>query len=126
MEKRFPEAEIVGVQACDDNKFQAYDIVRTVLGNDPRIDMIYVVGEGITGVCAAINEYSSRKIKVVCFDDVPHTIKLFNEGKVHATICQQPFQQGYRAIQACYSAVAGSDVRKEIILDQVIKIRECF
>ena len=126
IEKRFPKAEIAGVQACDDNKFQAYNIVRTVLEEDSRIDMIYVVGEGITGVCAAINEYSSRNIKVVCFDDVPHTVKLFNEGKVHATICQQPFQQGYRAIQACYSAVVGSDVKEEIILDQVIKIRECF
>jgi len=126
IEKRYPEADIAGIQACDDNKFQAYDIVRTVLEKDPEIDMIYVVGEGITGVCAAIEEYASRRIKVVCFDDVPHTIKLFNEGKVHATICQQPFQQGYRAIQACYNDIMGTEVREEILLDQIIKIRECF
>ena len=126
IQTRFPEVRLVATVVCNDDNFAAYDLVRQKLQDYPEIDMVYIVGEGITGVCAAISEFTFHQIDVICFDDVPHTKELFEEGKISATICQQPHQQGYLVVQQCYNRFIGSAPRENAVieLENQIKIRE--
>ncbi len=128
IQSRFPEVRLVATVVCNDDNFAAYDLVRQKLQDHPDIDMVYIVGEGITGVCAAISEFTLHQIDVICFDDVPHTKELFEEGKISATICQQPYQQGYLVVQQCYNRFIGSASRENAVieLENQIKIRESF
>lgn len=128
IQSRFPEVRLVATVVCNDDNFAAYDLVRQKLQDHPDIDMVYIVGEGITGVCAAISEFTLHQIDVICFDDVPHTKELFEEGKISATICQQPYRQGYLVVQQCYNRFIGSVSRENAVieLENQIKIRESF
>lgn len=123
--QRFPELRIVDTLECNDNSFTAYDLTIEALKMNEEIDMIYVVGGGIKGVCEAISRYQNREIEVICFDDIPCIKKLMQEGKISATICQQPYKQGYEAIQQMFHIFAGLNNNEELILmESIIKIRE--
>lgn len=128
IERRFPQVCIIATVVSNDDNFVAYDLVREKLRENPQIDMIYIVGEGITGVCAAVSEFTLHPIDVVCFDDVPHTRELFEAGKISATICQQPYQQGYNTIQQCYNRFIGGSPKGQdvILLESIIKVKESF
>lgn len=125
---RYKRVNVADVVVCHENDYRAYDLVRERLKEDSGIDMVYIVGEGICGTCQAISEFEDRRIDVVCYDDVAHTKELFYEGKISATICQQPYQQGYHAVQQCLNwFIEASDQMKEkVLLENVIKIRESF
>lgn len=126
IQSRFPGVEVCAKVVCHDDHFLAYDVTRRSLYDKPEIDMIYIVGEGITGVCAAVKEFKNRQIDIVCFDDVPHTKRLIAEGRISATICQQPFQQGYNAVQQCYYHFLGinSGDSDKVLMDNIVKIWE--
>lgn len=128
IERRFPGITIVATVVSNDDNFLAYDLVREKFRENPQIDMVYIVGEGITGVCAALSEFDLHDVDVVCYDDVPHTRELFEAGKISATICQQPYQQGYNAIQQCYYRFIGSGLQNQdvILLENIIKVKESF
>ena len=125
---RYPGIHVVDVVVCNENDYRAYDLVREKLKNNIHVDMVYIVGEGICGTCQAISEFQRKRIDVVCYDDVAHTKELFYEGKISATICQQPYQQGYHAVQQCFNwFIEASDQMKDtVLLENVIKIRESF
>lgn len=126
LEERKTNIRIVSTVICNDNNFEAYDLVRGQLREHPEIDVVYVVGEGITGTCAAISEFHLHPVRVVCFDDVPHTRDLFREGKISATICQQPYQQGYSVMQQCFNRFIGTVGKDQtnVLFENIIKIRE--
>jgi len=128
IEKRFPDVNIVDTVVCNDNNFTAYDLVREKLRRNPQIDMVDIVGEGITGVCEALAEFPLHHVHVVCFDDVPHTRELFETGKISATICQQPYQQGFSTIQQCYDRFISESrsTQDVILLENIIKLKESF
>lgn len=99
------------IENNDDNK-RAYESMKKVLMNDSNIDFVCITAGGVTGTLKAIEE-SQRKIKVCSFDDIQATRKAMQNGKILATICQQPFEQGYNAIKSIFDiVVAKSEVPK--------------
>lgn len=126
--ERFPEVRVASTVVCNDNDYTAYDLVREELRSDSEIDLIYIVGEGICGACNAIAEFQDRRIDVVCYDEVPHTRDLFEEGKISATICQQAYQQGNSVIHQCFNWFIGASdqMQDTVLLENIIKIRESF
>lgn len=105
IQSRFPEVRLVATVVCNDDNFAAYDLVRQKLQDHPDIDMVYIVGEGITGVCAAISEFTLHQIDVICFDDVPHTKELFEEGRSARPSVSSRISRG---ILWCSSAITAS------------------
>ena len=65
-------------------------------------------------------------MRVLAFDDVPETVAMMRSGLVKAVVCQQPFQQGYRAVRAAFDAFLAGSVRarEDIIMENQIKILE--
>ena len=123
---RFPGIQVVDTLECNDNNFLAYDLVSQSLKDRPEIDALYIKAEGIKGACEAVSKYPERKIRIICFDDVPHVKRLINEGRISATICQQPFQQGLETVQKLFRFFVDNDnvAQKSILMENVIKIQE--
>lgn len=124
--RRFPKLHVADTLECNDNNFNAYDLVSGALSRHPEIDAVYITAGGIKGACQAISKFPDRKITVVCFDDVPHIRELIAQGKIHATICQQPFRQGYEVVNYFFKYFADTDLSgiKTILMENIIKIRE--
>jgi ABC-type sugar transport system, periplasmic component len=53
----------------------------------------------IEGVCKAVGEFAKTKIDIITLDLNSETVKGLNNGQITASICQDPFSQGYYTVK---------------------------
>lgn len=118
---------IVQIIEAGDDAEVAYRKTAEALKNNSGINGVYITSGGTEGVCRAICEAGlSGKIPVVSFDDIPTTRRYLRSGVITATICQEPFQQGYRSVKMLADYLMSGTAPKNDLnfTDTVIKIRE--
>ena len=79
------------------------------------------------GGCRAVLSMGlSEQIKIFTYDNVPATAELIRQGVITATICQQPFLQGFRPVELLSRyLLEGIAPEKELqYVDIDIRIRE--
>lgn len=127
MKRRFQNFRIVCFEETNDDEIQAFDTTKRLLAQHPQIDAIFVVAGGVYGVCRAVLSLELQdKISIVCFDSVPTTVEMMEKGVIKATICQQPYTQGYKSVRLAFDyLVSGNPPEKEqFIVKNEIKILE--
>ncbi|HHX81066.1 MAG TPA: substrate-binding domain-containing protein [Acholeplasmataceae bacterium] len=80
-----------------DDDEQSYLLTKDIILSN-GYDLIYYAAAGISGGLKAIAETGS-KIKVITVDETKAVRKALAEGKILATITQQPYKQGSRSLQ---------------------------
>ncbi len=119
-----------GFLICQDDDGLSYRMTRKHLLSLPREkapNCIFVAGAGVGGVCRAAEEWgpSSQEPLVLPFDDIPATREYIRKGRIPATICQEPFEQGYRSVKLLFDyLVGGIRPPEQYITRTVIKLRE--
>ncbi len=125
--RKFAGFEIVDVAETNDDEIVAYDVTRLMLEQHSDINALYVVAGGVYGVCRAVlSMRMKKKVKIICFDKTPTTVEMMKKGVIAATICQQPYTQGYRSVRIAFDyLVSGIKPQKEeYIVKTEIKILE--
>lgn len=108
----------------NDDELNSYTKVKQKLSQSPSINFICITAGGAKGALQAVVE-SNRPIKTITFDDTKEIKNLILSGKVLATIAQQPFDQGYNAIQIIFNHIVDKTVvEKYNYTDLNIKIKE--
>ncbi len=117
--------EMVEIFETQDNDAYGYDITKKHLQQHTDINCIYIVAAGVAGVCRAVKE-SPDDILIISFDDIAATRALLTEGTIAFTICQEPFQQGYKAIQLLFNYFMENKAHApaDYFTETVIKIAE--
>ena len=120
-----PEVEIVDRDSARDDPEHAYRATRAMLARNPGMDALFVVAAGVYDVCRAVED-EGRKIRVVAYDDVPSTREMMRRGIVRAVVCQQPVEQGYRAVRAAFDMILSGEMLEDarVIMENQIKITE--
>ncbi|RPF43243.1 LacI family transcriptional regulator [Hydrogenoanaerobacterium saccharovorans] len=122
-----PEIDIVDIVECLDDDQIACEQTQHALQSHPEIDSIYITAAGVAGVCRAVKEAGlANKVKIVCFDDPPSTRALVQEEIIQATICQQPYEQGYKPIKILMDYLINGITPKndKYFTNNIIKIKE--
>ncbi|WP_159436119.1 LacI family DNA-binding transcriptional regulator [Anaerosalibacter sp. Marseille-P3206] len=102
-ELRYPDINIVAISETNDSDKCGYIETIDILKKHD-INSIVIVAAGVGGVCKAVKDMELEdKITIVSFDAVPITREMLKEGIIKATICQQPFTQGYKSIELAYN-----------------------
>lgn len=112
--------------ALDDPE-QAYHATCRMLETHPEIDAMFVVAAGVYDVCRAIIDCGrEHHLRVVAYDDVPTTREMMRRGLVRAVVCQQPFEQGYRAVREAFDMLLSGQMleNRMLIMENQIKIAE--
>lgn len=112
--------------ALDDPE-QAYRAACRMLHARPEIDAMFVVAAGVYDVCRAIIDCGrEHSIRVVAYDDVPSTREMMRRGLVRAVVCQQPFEQGCRAVHEAFDMLLSGQMQENrmLIMENQIKIAE--
>lgn len=112
--------------ALDDPQ-QAYRATCAMLRKYPEIDAMFVVAAGVYDVCRAIIDSGrEHSIRVVAYDDVPSTREMMKRGLVRAVVCQQPFEQGSRAVHEAFDMLLSGQMHEDrmLIMENQIKIAE--
>lgn len=114
----YENISIVDVIENNDDNDRAYIAMKEVLQKNEDIDFVCITAGGVSGTLKAIKE-SKRKIKVCSFDDTQTTRKAIQNGEILATICQQPFEQGYNAVKSIFEAVVAKTAVPEYQYSQL-------
>ena len=121
----YPNIQIAEIRENHDDEFESYAITKQILENYPKIDALFFTAAGVWGGCKAVIE-SRRKVKVVTFDEVPTTLQMLKDGVISVTIGQQPFRQGFKALDVLFEHLTSGEVPEEsdCIIDLTMKIKE--
>ncbi|MGO9409577.1 MAG: LacI family DNA-binding transcriptional regulator [Spirochaetia bacterium] len=120
--ERYPQIVMEAVYEHHDDDEEACRLIGTHLSRTRQLDGVYLTsGVGPGGVVRALAEAGlERKVRIVCFDFFPETIRLLKDGLVHAALGQDPFAQGYQTAKILYDYIidgkepASSFVRTKI------------
>nr|WP_319488773.1 LacI family DNA-binding transcriptional regulator [uncultured Caproiciproducens sp.] len=121
------EISIVDVVESQDDDETAYLLTKESLNQYHSINSIYITAGGVAGVCRAVEELQlSKKLHIVSFDDIPVIRKAVLNGTIDATICQEPFEQGYQAIKLMFNYFIEGVVPENgfVYTNNVIKIKQ--
>ena len=118
---------ICEVYESRDDDETAYAKTLAALKQYPQVNCLYMTAAGVAGACRAVKEMNLQgKLTVLTFDDVPTTKEMVLQNVITATICTEPFHQGYDAINLLFEYFVNGRApkRSHYFTDTVIKIKE--
>lgn len=125
--ERLPGLIVEDLDETGDDDIRAYAAASRMLRNHPDLDGLILVAAGSYGVCRAVLELPERdRPRIVSMDCVPTTVEMLKRGVIQATVCQQPFTQGYQAVQQAFRYLVQGEIPSEerIFMETEIRIRE--
>ncbi len=108
------EIEVVAKQPADFDRTKGLSVMENMLQAQPEINAVFAHNDEMAlGALKAI-EASKREIMVVGFDATDDAVKAVNEGKMAATVAQQPEKIGSLGIENADKVLKGEKVDKFI------------
>ena len=88
----------------NDDETESYDLTTALLNNHPEVNALYFTAGGVYGGCRAVTDARRHTdMTVITYDMVNTTREYIEKGLIAATICQQPFLQGYRPLEILFA-----------------------
>ena len=124
--KKMPDSVVSDVDESLDERDVAYRAASRMLEAHPEINTLYFAAAGAVGGMQAAVDLGIKGLTVISCDDTDEIRRLMQQGLIHATICQEPFRQGYRAMQILFDAVVNntSPAEEFCYMDHIIRIKE--
>jgi len=112
--QKFPGIKIVASQTADFDRSKGLTVMENILQAQKRIDAVFAQNDEMAlGAVQAIEGAKRQQAMfVVGFDAIADALKAVNEGRMAATIAQQPKVMGRLAVEAAASRLKGGKVAK--------------
>jgi len=102
----YPALTIVNTIEDKDNDELSYKLVKEAINADKSLNCFYFAAAGVDGGVKAIMEDARCDDFVIITNDTSQKrIELLKAGVIDATICQQPYEQGYMCIKELFSHI---------------------
>ncbi|BCJ92918.1 LacI family transcriptional regulator [Anaerocolumna cellulosilytica] len=127
LERKYMDFYVADIIETNDDDQQGYTQTLKMLENHPEINALYIVAAGAVGVCKAVTELGKEMaIDIVACDTTPAVKELIQQGLIKATICQQPYVQGYQSLTLAVEFLIHGAIPKQeyYIINSEIKIPE--
>ncbi|MGF9913852.1 substrate-binding domain-containing protein [Paenibacillus ehimensis] len=121
-----PSAVVVGTRYAANQEERAYRATNQLLADHPEINGMICLNETATlGAAKAIKELNkSASVKLVGFGASIYEIKLLEEGTLHATLVQKPFNLGYLGVKAAVELIDGKKANPRDNIDSTVVTKE--
>ncbi len=126
IEEHYSDMEVVKVCEAFDNDIKAYIETKKLLQENNNITALYFCAGGIDGGIKAVSELGlAQKLRIITVDDTDNIKEYLKHGIVNATVCQQPFKQGYDSIKLVFEWLFANKKpdRKHMYTQNEVKIR---
>lgn len=116
IKEKYPEIEIVATQYSEGDKAKALNMATDIMTANPELAGFYACNEGSTvGVAQAIDQKKvAGKVKLVGFDKSQDIIAALEGGLMQATMVQNPYDMGFKGLQAAFDVIGGKTVEKQV------------
>ena len=124
--KSMPDSKVVDICESLDEAEIAYQVTKDMLTAHPDINTLYFAAAGAVGGMQAAVDLGLDQLTVISCDDTQEIRELVQKGLIQATVCQEPFRQGYRAMQILFDSIVNniSPAEEFCYMDNIIRIRE--
>lgn len=122
-----PNIRIVDIVNNNDDDQVSFTLTKKLLTSHPEINAVYFTAGGVYGGCQAIEaSIEKNDMTVITNDIVPTTLEYMKKGLIAATICQQPFQQGFQPLTLLFTYLTTGELpaSENNYVDVDIRIRE--
>lgn len=122
--KDFENANVVEIVENNDDNDISYEVTKQLI-TEHKVNALYFCAGGVIGGIKAVDEIckENRPI-IICCDDTPEIKELLMQDKINATVCQQPFNQGYESIKSIFNKLMVGEFNfKELYMQNEIKIK---
>jgi len=117
--------KIIGLRIDGANISRARSLAEETLTEHP--DLAGMIGLWAYNAPACLKAVRDKgfigKVKIIAFDEEVETLKAIDNGEIHGTVAQQPYELCYQAIKALRSIVVEGKSLKEL---EVTKSRQKF
>lgn len=119
----YAKIQVVSVVEGKDNDEIAYQKTKEML-LDYDLDALYFCAGGIDGGITAVKELKKAP-KIITVDDASNIAKYLREGVINATVCQEPFKQGYQSVMLLFDKLVNGKKppRRHIYTNNEIKVK---
>ncbi|VWL85034.1 ribose ABC transporter substrate-binding protein RbsB [Oceanivirga miroungae] len=114
--------EVVARQTANFDRTKGLEVMENILQSNPEINAVFAHNDEMAlGALKAI-EATKRNILVVGFDAIDDAVASVKEGKLGATVAQQPKLIGILGVETAKKVLDGKQVEKYIPVDlQLVK-----
>lgn len=107
--------DIVDSQSANFSRSEGLTVMENLLQSNSDIDAVFAQNDEMAlGAIEAIEAAGLEDIVVIGFDGNEDALAQIEEGRLDATVAQQPYEMGSLAVQAAYDYVSGKDVENVI------------
>ncbi|PTQ56293.1 MAG: Ribose ABC transport system, periplasmic ribose-binding protein RbsB [Candidatus Carbobacillus altaicus] len=113
--KADPELTVVAKQPADFDRAKGMSVMENILQAQSEIDAVFAHNDEMAlGALEAIEAAGRKGIIVVGFDATPDAVQAVEEGRLAATVAQQPVLMGEMAVEYAATILKGEKVESYI------------
>ena len=115
-------AKITNIESSDSYLLQAELATKKILTDNSSIEALFCTSaqDGIGAAKAVKSMNLVGKVKIVCFDALPETLDLIEEGVINATVAQNPYIMGEEAVNTVVDIIDGNEVKELQLIDVLV------
>lgn len=113
--KKYKDIKIVARQTADFNRAKGMQVFENILQAQPDVEGVFAHNdEMVLGAIAAAEAAGKKDIIFVGFDAIDDAVKAVKEGKLAATVAQQPAEMGKLGVENAVKFLKGEKLPKFI------------
>ena len=122
---KYGDVRVVGKQSANFDRTEGLNVATNLLQANPSIKAIFAENDEMAlGAVEALGSRAGTEVKVVAFDGTFDGLKAVKDGKLEATIAQQPAELGARAIEQAAALLHGGAAEKNVPVEVITVTRD--
>lgn len=107
--------ELVASQTANFDRAEGLNVTENILQSSPEIKGIFAQNDEMAlGAVRALGNRAGTDVKIVGFDAVEDALKAIQDGKMNATVAQQPDRIGSLGVENAMKVIEGESVDENI------------
>ncbi len=117
--------ELVVSQTANFDRAEGLNVTENILQSNPQIKGIFAQNDEMAlGAVRALGDKAGTDVKIVGFDAIEDAVNAIQEGKMNATVAQQPDKIGSLGVENAIKVIDGDSVPEKISVEVKLVTKE--
>ena len=123
--KDSPNIKVVAKQTAEFERVKGLDVTTNLLQAHPNVKAIFAENDEMAlGAVAALGSKAGKDVKVIGFDGAEDALKAIKDGRMYASIAQQPVKMAEQAVIEASKLLKGETATKKMQVEVVAATKE--
>ena len=120
-----PNIKVVAKQTAEFERAKGLDVTTNLLQAHPNVKAIFAENDEMAlGAIEALGSKAGKDVKVIGFDGAEDALKAIKDGRMYASIAQQPVKMAEQAVIEASKLLKGETATKKMQVEVVVATKE--